>query len=200
MHIISLVNQKGGVGKSTLSLNLAHCFATGLKVGLMDTDAQGSIRNLSDRITGIDVLSVNDLPTIRKASYDVVIVDSPPYVTNHLDAILEASDFILIPVKPSYVDVMAVKPTCDIIVKKQTSKPSLIARIVLNMVKPRTSVNQDITYLLDSMPIPTMKSTISERVAFIRSFINNGVFEGEDERATNEIINVAEEITDLLKL
>jgi chromosome partitioning protein len=199
MRVISLVNQKGGVGKSTLSLNLAHCFATGLKVGLMDTDAQGSIRNMSDTISGIDILTVSDLPAIKKASFDVVVIDTPPYVTNHLDAILEASDFVLIPVKPSYVDVMAVKPTCDFIFRKQAVKPALIARIVLNMVKPRTSVNQDITFLLDNMPIATMKSTVSERVAFIRSFINNGVFQGEDERATNEIIDVAEEITKLLK-
>ena len=192
MRVISLVNQKGGVGKSTLSLNLAHCFATGLKVGLMDTDAQGTIRNMSDTISGVDLLSIIDLPTIKKTLYDLVIIDTPPYVTNHLDAILDVSDFVLIPVKASYIDIMAVKPTCDVIIKKQVDKPSMIARIVLNMVKPRTSVNQDITYLLNNMPIPTMKSTVSERVAFIRSFIGNGVFEGEDERATNEIISVDE--------
>ncbi len=199
MRIISLIAQKGGSGKSTLSLNLAYCFANGLRVGLMDTDVQGSILNMKNTTSDITILTINDLPTIRTRQFDIVVIDTPPYVSNNLDAILDVSDFVLIPVKPSYVDVMAVKPVCDILFQKQKNKSSFVARIILNMIKPRTSVNHDIKYLLNSMPVPMMTSTVSERVAFIRSFIGGGVFEGEDERAINEIVDVAEEITELLK-
>lgn len=198
MKVISIVNQKGGVGKSTISFNLAHCFATGLRVGLMDADTQGTIRNMFDSLTGINLLSINDLAGINNLDFDIVIIDTPPYLTNYLNDILQASDFVLVPIKPSYVDIMAVKPTADVIRRKQNDKPSLVARIVLNMVKPRTSVNKEIMYLLAEMPIPTMKSTLSERVAFIRSFINNSVFEGDDERAVNEVTDLAEEIIEIL--
>ncbi|RAJ89177.1 chromosome partitioning protein [Larkinella arboricola] len=194
MKVIAVVNQKGGVGKSTISFNLAHCFASELRVGIVDVDAQGTIRNMDDALGAIELLPIEQLSTLRSKPFDVVVIDTPPYFSDRLEDVLSVSDFVLIPVKPSYVDVMALKPTVGIVRRQQEVQPELKAGIVINMAKPRTSINQDIDFLLRDIGLPKMEVTLSERVAFIRSFVTNGVFEGDDLRAINEITNLAEEL------
>jgi chromosome partitioning protein len=201
MKIITVAHQKGGVGKTTLALNLAACFKDDLRVGLLDTDVQGSLSGLVDMLEGIELIPFNnDLASLRGIDKDILIIDTPPYLTNQLPALFEASDFVLVPSKVGFLDVMAVRATIQMLQAVQARKKDLKAAIVLNMVKPRTNMNDEIREILKDYDIPVLKTTISDRVSYSRSPIMSGVFASDDEKAKSEITALADEIFSFLEL
>lgn len=201
MKIITIAHQKGGVGKTTLALNLAACFKDDLRVGLLDTDVQGSLSGLVDMLEGIELIPFNnDLSSLRAVEKDILIIDTPPYLTNQLPALFEASDFVLVPSKVGFLDVMAVRATIKLLKEVQTRKKDLKAAIVLNMVKPRTNMNNEIREILKDYDIPVLKTAISDRVSYSRSPIMSGVFAGDDDKAKSEITALADEIFSFLEL
>lgn len=201
MKIITVAHQKGGVGKTTLALNLAACFKDDLRVGLLDTDVQGSLSGLVDMLEGIELIPFNnDLSGLRGINKDILIIDTPPYLTNQLPALFEASDFVLVPSKVGFLDVMAVRATIQMLKEVQARKKDLKAAIVLNMVKPRTNMNDEIREILKDYDIPVLKTAISDRVSYSRSPIMSGVFAGDDDKAKSEITALADEIFSFLEL
>jgi chromosome partitioning protein len=201
MKIIAVAHQKGGVGKTTLALNLAACFKDDLRVGLLDTDVQGSLSGLKDMLEGIELIPFDsDLSRLRQVEKDILIIDTPPYLTNQLPALFEAADFVLVPSKVGFLDVMAVRATIQMLKEVQTRKKDLKAAIVLNMVKPRTNMNDEIREILKDYDIPVLKTAISDRVSYARSPIMSGVFAGDDDKAKTEIIALADEILTFLDL
>jgi chromosome partitioning protein len=201
MKIITVAHQKGGVGKTTLALNLAACFKDDLRVGLLDTDVQGSLSGLVDMLEGIELIPFNnDLASLRGIDKDILIIDTPPYLTNQLPALFEASDFVLVPSKVGFLDVMAVRATIQMLQAVQARKKDLKAAIVLNMVKPRTNMNDEIREILKDYDIPVLKTAISDRVSYSRSPIMSGVFASDDEKAKTEITALADEIFSFLEL
>ncbi len=201
MKIITIAHQKGGVGKTTLALNLASCFREGLSVGLLDADLQGSLKGLESMLEGMELIPYNNDPksllTVKK---DILIVDTPPYLTAQLPAFFSISDFVLVPSKVGFLDVMAIRATIQLLKESQAQHPNLKAAIVLNMVKPRTTVNDEIRDILKDYGLPVLKTAISDRVSYTRSAITSGVFAGDDEKAKNEIASLADEILTFLEL
>ncbi|WP_262510967.1 ParA family protein [Runella rosea] len=182
------------MGKTTLALNLSFLLKDMLKVGILDTNIQGIVVGLGDLLEGNklvpqEVLTIGDVPELV-----ILIIDTPPYLTVQLSTLFEISDFALVPFKVSYLDVMAVKATVALIAEAQKQNPTMKPGIVLNMVKHRTSVNAEIKKILDSYPIPTLKTKIMERVSYIRSVVSNGVGNIGDEKVTEEMMPLAEEI------
>lgn len=198
MKVITVAHQKGGVGKTTLALNLSFLFKDTLKVGILDTDLQGSVVGLGDLLEGVTLVPREALETGEVPELDILIIDTPPYLTDQLSTLFEISDFVLVPTKVSYLDVMAIKATIALIAEAQKKNPDMKAGIVLNMVKYRTSVNADIKGILDSYSIPTLKTKVMERVSYIRSVVANGVGNIEDEKAREEMMALAEEIVEQL--
>ena len=107
--IITIAHQKGGVGKSTLALNLALCFQDNLSVSIVDTDLQGSLFHIRDDFPGLPVLMPNKVEYLQELEEDLVIVDTPPYLSDQLPELFFHSDFILIPTKAGFFDVMAIR-------------------------------------------------------------------------------------------
>jgi chromosome partitioning protein len=108
--IISFVNEKGGVGKTTLVTNVAACLSNrSYKVCLMDTDRQqASTVWYNNREKGdIFISSCTEPKALGKhlaqlsENYDVVLVDGRPHIDEMLDRTMLASDIVIIPVKPS---------------------------------------------------------------------------------------------------
>jgi chromosome partitioning protein len=194
MLIISVVHQKGGVGKTTLALNLAFCLSETLKVGITDTDIQGSISEIEEFITGIDLVPLEKVRNNEQLDYDVLVIDTPPYLTNKLHEIFLVSDFVLIPTKAGYLDALAVRATIGLYKEAKKQKNSLKAGIVLNMVMHNTNLNSEVKEILEGYDLPLLKTQISHRVSFTRSPMTNGIFNSEDERAKAEIVNLADEI------
>lgn len=198
MKIITVAHQKGGVGKTTLALNLAFYLKDIKRVGIVDTDLQGSVQGLDTLLDGITLVSYEALQEGSYPELDILIIDTPPYLTNRLNDLFAVSDFVLIPTKVSYLDAMALKATMAMLQQTQQDRPDLKAGIVLNMVKPRTSMNREIKDILDAYPIPTLETRIHERVSYIRSVIAGGIVQLEDQKAHEEMADLAEEIMNKL--
>jgi chromosome partitioning protein len=199
MKIITVAHQKGGVGKTTLSLNLAYCFSQGAKVAVIDIDPQGSISGLKNILAkqGIDLIQPKDIEQ-AKSKYDIAIIDTPPYLTTALPEFFGYSDFVLIPTKASILDIMAISATIELLKKAQNQRPNLKSGIVVNMVKSRTSITDDMKEVLQQYEFPILQAMVSDRVSYTRSPISGGVFETDDEKAKDEIINLAKQIITMM--
>lgn len=199
MKIITVAHQKGGVGKTTLSLNLAYCFSQGAKVAVIDIDPQGSISGLKDILAkqGIDLIQPKEMEQ-AKSKYDIAIIDTPPYLTTALPEFFGYSDFVLVPTKASILDIMAISATIELLKKAQSQRPNLKSGIVVNMVKSRTSITEDMKEVLQQYEFPMLEAMVSDRVSYTRSPISGGVFETDDEKAKDEILNLAKEIITMM--
>ena len=194
MKIIVVAQQKGGVGKTTLSVNLALYFArNGANVAIADADAQGSLTASADLLDGLQLVTIKDV-FAKKANADLLIIDTSPRNDADLPKVLALADFVLIPVKPGYLDVLALKDTQAILQSAGIKK----AGIVLNMVQHRNALTREVQELLQSFSIPLLTTHIFQRVAYTRSTMTNGVFGSDDVKAQAEIENLADEILELI--
>ncbi|UOE48685.1 ParA family protein [Mucilaginibacter sp. SMC90] len=196
--IITLAHQKGGVGKSTLALNLALCFQDQLRVALIDSDLQGSIYHLKEDFPDMEILSPDKISELPDLNYDLIIVDTPPYLSNRLNELFIHSDFVLIPTKAGFFDVMAVKSTLTLVKFAQARNRNLKAGIVLNMIKPRSGITGEVVDLLSSLGTPLLKSRVFDRVSLARSSMTSGILKSADQKAIEEVTFLAEEIINLL--
>lgn len=194
MKIITVAHQKGGVGKTTLALNIAYCLSEDLRIGITDTDLQGSISEIESFLSGIELVPLEKVIKGAELPYDVVIIDTPPYLTGSLNEIFLISDYVLIPTKPGFLDALAIKATISLFNKAKKEKPELKGGIVMNMLQGRTSVTDEVKSILKEYPIPVLDTGIYHRVSLTRSPMTAGVFTGEDTKAKTEITNLTYEI------
>lgn len=201
MNIITVAHQKGGVGKTTLAVNLAACFAQGLNVGILETDLQGSLTDTQDQLENITYIPFDgNLARLKELPYDLLVIDTPPYLTSQLADVFAISDYVLVPTKVGFYDVLAIRSTVELLKQTQQQRPTLRYGVVMNMVKPRTSMNKTIQDLLTTYEIQPLKTTIADRVSYTRSAIMGGIFLGDDEKAKEEMLALADEIMNELGL
>jgi chromosome partitioning protein len=198
--IITLAHQKGGVGKSTLALNLALCFKDQLSVALIDSDLQGSIYHLKEDFPELDILAPEKISEIPNLDYDLIIVDTPPYLSNRLNELFGYSDYVLVPTKAGFFDVMAIKSTLALIKFAQAQNQNLKAGIVLNMLKPRSGITAEVVELIQSLGTPLLKTRVFDRVSLARSSMTSGILKSTDQKAIEEVTFLAEEIVDLISV
>ena len=192
--IILITHQKGGVGKSTLTFNLAQNFSCNSKVAILDFDLQGSLSQLKEIVTDFDVIPyVEEINTISDLNYDFIFIDTPPYLSNHLSKLIQIADLILVPTKAGILDILAIKSTLNLIEHEHKSNSTLI---VFNMIKPNTTLTQDILISLEEYKVPIAKTHISDLVAFTRSVIMNGVT--NDRNAKFQLDQLTKEVLFLL--
>lgn len=198
--IITIAHQKGGVGKSTLAINLALCFQDQLSVALVDTDLQGSIYHSRDDFPELVVIGADKLADIEKLAFDLIIVDTPPYLSNKLPELFQHSDFILVPTKAGFFDVMAIRSTVALIKEAMAKFSNIRAGIVLNMVKPRSGITHDVRQLLETLDVSLLETVIHDRVSIARSSMTGGVLQSGDQKAKDEVTSLAEEIVELISV
>lgn len=176
--IISVLNQKGGVGKTTLAVHIASALARlGARVLLVDADPQGSALTWSENRTGDSLFPVVGLPTqtlhrelpALAADYAHVIIDGPPRVTALARSAMMASDLVLVPVQPSPYDVWAAKEIVELLLEAAPLKQNLKSAFVINRKIANTAIGRDVLEALAAYPIPVLNAQVCQRVGFAES-------------------------------
>src|SRR6476661_2184890 len=179
--IIALLNQKGGVGKTTLATHLAGEFvAQGGSAIVIDADPQGSALDWSQRrhqsgltrLFGVIGLARETLhleaPEIAR-SVDYVVIDGPPRVTPLARSALLVADLVLIPVQPSPYDLWASADIVALITEAQFFRPMLRVAFVINRRVVRTVIGREARSALAGQPFPALHAEVHQRIAFAES-------------------------------
>ena len=211
--IIAVLNQKGGVGKTTIATHLAGAFARdGRSVLMIDADPQGSALDWSQRrkeatyprlfgVVGLPRETLHlEAPAIARNT-ELVIIDGPPRVTALARSALLAADLVLIPVQPSPYDVWASVEMIALVREARVFRPELRPAFVINRRVAGTVIGREARGALTDESIPVLASEIRQRIVFAES-VAAGRLAAEVEpggAAAREIAALATEVTELIR-
>jgi chromosome partitioning protein len=202
--IIGIVNQKGGVGKTTLAVNLAGAQVRGgSSVCIIDTDPQGSVLQWQ-AIDPASRIAVRHMPaqfnrkTILplRRKHDHLLIDSPPALEQITVEILRLVDAVIIPVTPSPLDIWSANETIKLIKSMQRRNRKLAPNLLVYRRIPGTQMGSQARDALKNYGLPVFKTQIAQRIAYVEA-MNTGlsvVDYAPHSKAAGEIRALAEEI------
>jgi len=182
-RVTAIINQKGGAGKTTLSMNLAAGLAQRAKAVVVDLDPQASSVQWASQGTAPFPVAVKqiqgkwDAQTLRQSfrAFDHVILDCPPSLESHASvSALRACDLALIPILPSPVDLWASLRLLEEIEQARKARSDFKGFLVLNQMEPQSALSAAMTEALADCGLPVLNATIRRRAAF-RSAALDGV-------------------------
>jgi chromosome partitioning protein len=178
MATIALVGNKGGAGKTTLSVNLASGLNRREPTIVLDADPQRSVLQwhaMSDApgpevVDAVDDLS--DAVATRRQGFGHTVIDCPPSVEapQTLTA-LRLVDVALIPVQPSPLDIWATVHIEREVEAARERNPGLRALLVINQLEPRTRLSRMMRQALAELSIPAAETAVRRRMAFRMSVL-----------------------------
>ncbi|MEJ2361590.1 MAG: ParA family partition ATPase [Gammaproteobacteria bacterium] len=203
MPVIAFVGNKGGAGKTTLSVNLAAGLARYGETVIVDADPQASSIHWHANSDGKRVTPVfqaeaalPDQLENLKGRYAYVIADCPPSVhAPQTDAILKMADVAMVPVQPSPVDLWATVHIEQAITEAKQINPLLRAILVVNQMESRSTLSQLIKEALAEIAVPVATTAVRKRAVYKASALEGRtVFDmgrrGEEAaRELDELIN-----------
>jgi chromosome partitioning protein len=177
--IIGVLSQKGGVGKTTVALNLAAAIATsGSRVLVVDADPQGSALAWSTAREAEPLFPVVGMakPTLHRelpnlaANYHFIVIDGAPRVNDLARSAILASNLVLIPVQPSPYDIWASSETVRLIREARQINAALEAAFLINRKIARSAIGRDAaTALARFEDIPVLEVHLSQRILYAES-------------------------------
>ncbi|NFV80200.1 ParA family partition ATPase [Magnetospirillum aberrantis] len=203
--IVTIAQQKGGAGKTTMAAQLAVSYArAGKRVGLIDIDPQGSLATwyevrkalVAPDGAGISFVQAsgwrltNELDRMKRDT-DLILVDSPPHAETDVRIAVRAADLIMVPMQPSPMDLWATQPTLDMAKKEKST-----ALVVFNRTPPKGKLVDAVRRKIVEADMPVAATVLGNRVAFAASMMEGkGVAESNPRHtATKEIKALADEI------
>lgn len=207
--VVAVLNQKGGAGKTTISINLAHALVRDKKrVLFVDADPQGSARNWREfnedelfPVVGLDRETLHkDLPAISHG-YDYAVIDGAPQIAKLSSAAIKAAHVVLIPVQPSPYDVWACADLVELIQARQqvTSGYPLAAFLISRAIKGTRLVGE-VERALAEYDLPIFEAMTYSRVAYSTTALEGKtVFSDANSAAADEISAIKTELLHLIE-
>lgn len=205
MPLIALVGNKGGAGKTTLTVNVASGLARQAKVAVVDADPQGSSlqwRAFSSKEDTVPVIAaIEQLENQAKQllnEYQYVLIDCPPSVhAEQTKTVLGFTDIALVPVQPSPVDLWATVHIEEAVQEARNSNSGLDALLVINQLEPRTTLSKLVREALSEIGLPVANTALRRRAIYRSSALEGkSVFDmgsrGRD--AANELEELIQEV------
>jgi len=210
--IVSCISYKGGVGKSTISQNLAVCLAQAdHKVCIVDADeSQNTNYWIEARDANLPHIHVQKITNDKKIAlevrdlyeiYDYIIIDSPPSQSVIADKIIMLSHLVLIPVTPKgSAEINTAEQFMNQIQNLEVLKEKkILARFVVNEFDPRPILHKEFVSRFQEFTVKPLNTLLHRRVAYGEAnLLGKGVYEHSDSKAKQEIIDLCNEIIEIL--
>ena len=204
--VITVAQQKGGAGKTTLAANLAAAFAASKRVAVLDIDPQRSLarwHGLRAQRSGVPAITLsevsgwrlgNELERLRR-THDVLIVDSPPQIDTDAKLAVRAADLVLAPVQPSPPDLWAAEGTLTL--ADAEGRP---ARLLLNRAPAGGKLRAWVEAEIARLDWPVLESVLGNRIGFAGAFARGlGITEASAQTvAARELLALLAEIEGIL--
>lgn len=210
MAVISILNPKGGCGKTTLSTNLARgLYETGKRVLIVDSDPQGSARDwhAADEDNPLPLVALdraNNIKTLTSMvhSYDFIVIDGAAKLEDMIAAAIKISDFIVIPVQPSPYDIWAASDLVELIkARREVTDGKPEAAFIVNRKIEGTKLGEDVRAALDEYGLPVLQSAITQRQIYPQTASDGRtVFDGDNMKARQEVEAMISELLAALAL
>jgi len=214
--IIAVANQKGGSGKTTVSMQLAGTIARrGNKVLVVDADPQGTAtrwaasaedeRPFPASVVGLSAASAKVHREVKKFidDYDYIIIDCPPAADSPVpQSALLIADLVLVPLIPSPLDMWAAVGIRQVIANVSDLNEGLKSRLVLNQCQPNTTLTQETLEVLPEFGIELARAQLRQRQVYRQSAVFGQTvhdFGGKASAAIEEIENLTNEVFEILE-
>lgn len=215
--VVTVFNQKGGCGKTTIAMSLAGAWGLrGYSALVVDMDPQGTASRWAsaapeEKPFPASVMSLAPMEgkmhrEVRNHidKFDVIFIDCPPAMHSAAPtSAMLVSDLALIPLVPSPADIWAAESAKKLAESAQTNNEALLTRIVANMVQRSTSLAKELLELLEEdRDFPLLKSTLGSRAAFREAQILGSTVHSvpRASAAVDEVEAMASEVLHLLQL
>ena len=214
-RVITICNQKGGPGKTTLTMQLAGTMSKrNFKVLVVDADPQGSATRWAASaedtlfpapVVGLSVANTKVHREVQKLinDYQIILIDCPPAVDSPIpQSALLISDLALVPIVASPLDLWASVGIRHLIENAQHINETLQARLVLNQHQPNTTLAKDALQILSDFGIPLCKNSLGDRQIYRQSALFGQTvhdFGNQAKDAIEELNALTTEVLELLE-
>lgn len=204
-RVISITQQKGGTGKTTIAAHLAVTLARqGMPVAVLDIDPQGSLgewfeareRTYGPEGAGISFRTASGWGAKREArslaqDHAVVIIDTPPKSDLEARHAVGAANLVIVPVQPSPIDLWATEATLEMVAREGKR-----ALLILNRVPPRASLTAEMMKVIEALGPAAAKSQLGNRIAFAECMGRGSTINETDpsNKGTEEVVALAKEV------
>jgi len=208
---IGVTNLKGGVGKTTISQNLAVGLAhIGYKVCIVDTDRNQNslawVGERSDDLPNLLAVGLTDSKSLNKMvdqldkDHDFIVIDGTPSLSEMSTRIILASDLLLIPILPSGHDIRSMQLFFERYEQAKEFRDDIPAYFFLNQFSEKVKLHQSTVDLLKDFGIGMLKTKFRRRIAYAETSITGqGVYEYSDPKAKAEVVDLTKEVLGIAK-
>lgn len=218
MKVITFLNTKGGVGKTTLCSNISYALMAGKpqkdwpKIIMVDADPQGSLRDWHDTKQGghpdiqryETLICANSRQSLlssyrvaKESGHDYMLIDTAGKLHEIAGAALSVTNLVVMPLQPSALDVWATIDSIDLVNAAMNANQNLKAVFVINQAIPNSGLNKEVLDAIsEAAPeIPIADQIVFGRVAYARA-ANAGstVFHTRDHQASGEIAELTKQL------
>lgn len=206
MLVISVLGQKGGSGKTTISLNLARGLQlSGANVIVIDTDKQGSSRDWHSTnegslfpVIGMDRANTLDKDIKNLGNFDIAIIDGSPQLKDMAIACIKVSNVILIPIQPSQLDIWATSDLLELISERKQINADLKVAFIVNRQISGSKAKKEIKEILAGTGYKFFDNSTNQRMDYINTIANGKTVFESSGKAKEEMTLIVNELMEFI--